>query len=57
MFVPLPDNLLVNLNENKTLLQELLTELPTRFAHNDDTNSALGAALQAAFKMVVCWLF
>lgn len=52
-FLPCPDNLLINLNECKELIKDLLTQLPTRFAHTHDTNSALGAALQVAFKLMV----
>lgn len=52
-FLPCPDNLLINLNECKELIKDLLTQLPTRFAHSHDSNSALGAALQVAFKLMV----
>lgn len=52
VFLPSPDNLLVNLQENKTLIQDLLNDFPRRFMHNGDTNSALGAALQAGFKLM-----
>lgn len=52
-FLPCPDNLLINLNECKDLIKDLLTQLPTRFANTHDSNSALGAALQVAFKLMV----
>lgn len=52
-FLPCPDNLLINLNECKDLIKDLLTQLPQRFAHTHDSNSALGAALQVAFKLMV----
>ncbi|XP_076368820.1 protein transport protein Sec24A-like [Tachypleus tridentatus] len=52
VFLPLPEGLLVNLHENRTLIQDLLKDLPNRFAENDDTNTALGAALQAAYKLM-----
>lgn len=52
-FLPFPDNLLINLNECKELIKDLLLQLPTRFAQSHDTNSALGAALQVAFKLMV----
>lgn len=53
VFIPRPDNLLINLKECKELIKDLLTMLPTRFAQTHDSNSALGAALQVAFKLMV----
>lgn len=53
VFLPCPDNLLINLKECKEMIKDLLKQMPTRFAQTHDTNSALGAALQAAFKMMV----
>lgn len=53
MFLPCPDGLLVNLNESKKLVSELLNELPAMFENNMDTGNALGAALQAAYKLMV----
>lgn len=52
VFIPYPDNLLVNLKECKELIKDLLTQLPKRFEHTHDTNSALGAALQVASKLM-----
>lgn len=52
VFLPYPDNLLVNLKECKELIKELLKQLPKRFEHTHDTHSALGAALQIAFKLM-----
>ncbi|XP_067136282.1 protein transport protein Sec24A [Centruroides vittatus] len=52
VFLPSPDNLLVNLQENKNIIQDLLNDFPKRFTCNGDTNSALGAALQAGFKLM-----
>lgn len=51
--MPRPDNLLVNLKECKELVKDLLNQLPTRFAETHDPGSALGAALQVAFKLMV----
>lgn len=51
-FLPCPDNLLVYLNESKELVIELLNQLPTIFQGNQETGSALGAALQAAHKLM-----
>lgn len=53
VFLPCPDNLLINMKECKEMIRDLLKQMPNRFAQTHDTNSALGAALQAAFKMMV----
>ena len=53
MFPPSPDGLLVNLNESRDLVQDLLPQLPDWFASSQSTRSCLGAALQAAYKLVV----
>uniref|UniRef100_A0A182YBY1 Uncharacterized protein n=2 Tax=Anopheles stephensi TaxID=30069 RepID=A0A182YBY1_ANOST len=52
VFLPYPDNLLVNLKECKEMIMQLLKQLPKRFEHTHDTHSALGAALQVAYKML-----
>lgn len=52
VFLPCPDNLLVNLKECRELINDLLQQLPKRFANEHDNQSALGAALQAAFKLM-----
>ncbi|KAJ8318325.1 hypothetical protein KUTeg_003416 [Tegillarca granosa] len=51
VFLPCPDDLLVNLQESKELVIDLLNQLPSMFEGNMETGSALGAALQAAFKL------
>ncbi|XP_018110457.1 protein transport protein Sec24A isoform X2 [Xenopus laevis] len=51
VFIPMPENLLVNLNECKELVQDLLKNLPQMFTKSSETQSALGPALQAAFKL------
>lgn len=53
VFLPCPDNLLVNLQESKEMVSDLLNQLPTLFESNRETGSALGAALQAAYKLIV----
>jgi protein transport protein SEC24 len=53
VYLPKPNDLLVNLTEAKASLETLLTRLNTMFADNLSVGSALGAALQAAFKMIV----
>ncbi|XP_034961357.2 protein transport protein Sec24A [Zootoca vivipara] len=52
VFIPMPENLLVNLNESKELIQDLLKTLPQMFTNSLETQSALGPALQAAFKLM-----
>ena len=53
VFLPCPDNLLINLKECRELINDLLQQLPKRFANEHDNRSALGAALQAALKLMV----
>ncbi|XP_044310162.1 protein transport protein Sec24A isoform X2 [Varanus komodoensis] len=52
VFIPMPENLLVSLNESKELIQDLLRALPQMFTNSLETQSALGPALQAAFKLM-----
>ncbi|CAB0040654.1 unnamed protein product [Trichogramma brassicae] len=51
VFLPCPDNLLVNLRERADLVKDLLALLPSMFNDGYDTDCALGAALQAAYKL------
>lgn len=53
VFLPCPDNLLINLKECRELINDLLLQLPKRYANDHDNQSALGAALQVAFKLMV----
>ncbi|XP_029439720.1 protein transport protein Sec24A isoform X2 [Rhinatrema bivittatum] len=52
VFIPMPENLLVNLNESKELIQDLLRALPQMFTKSLETQSALGPALQAAYRLI-----
>ncbi|XP_057205643.1 protein transport protein Sec24B isoform X3 [Triplophysa rosa] len=52
VFLPTHDSLLVNLKESKELVKDLLNSLPGMFAHTRETQSALGPALQAAYKLM-----
>jgi len=54
VFVPCPDGLLVNLHEAKEMVIDFLNKLPVWFEKNMQTGSALGPALQAAYKLLVC---
>ncbi|XP_037531091.1 protein transport protein Sec24B [Nematolebias whitei] len=52
VFIPSHDSLMVNLKESQELVKELLTSLPAMFSQSTETHSALGPALQAAFKLM-----
>ncbi|XP_046466052.1 protein transport protein Sec24A isoform X1 [Neodiprion pinetum] len=52
VFLPCPDNLIVNLKEREELIRDLLSQLPVKFQGTHDTNCALGAGLQTAFKLM-----
>ena len=52
-FLPLPDDLLVNLSESRTVVEALLDSLPTMFENNLNVESALGPALKATFMVMV----
>ncbi|XP_064099698.1 protein transport protein Sec24A-like isoform X2 [Macrobrachium nipponense] len=51
-FVPCPEDLLVNLDQCRTLVEEFLTMLPEAHSGTYQTQSALGPALQAAYKLM-----
>ncbi|XP_072549207.1 protein transport protein Sec24B isoform X2 [Salminus brasiliensis] len=52
VFIPTPDSLLVNLKESQELVKDLLNALPGMFMNTRETHSALGPALQAAYKLM-----
>lgn len=52
VFLPKPQDLLVNAQEARPALENLLGRLSDMFADTYTTGSALGAGLQAAFKLV-----
>uniref|UniRef100_A0A0C9RQX6 TSA: Wollemia nobilis Ref_Wollemi_Transcript_911_3688 transcribed RNA sequence n=1 Tax=Wollemia nobilis TaxID=56998 RepID=A0A0C9RQX6_9CONI len=51
-FVPLPDDLLVNLSESRHVVEALLDSLPSMFEENLNVESAFGPALKAAFMVM-----
>jgi len=53
VFIPCPEGLLVNLHEAKEMVIDFLNKLPVWFEKNMQTGSALGPALQAAYKLLV----
>lgn len=54
VFLPKPNDLLVNLAESREALEGLLDKIGTMFQDNSVIGSALGPALQAGFKLMVC---
>ena len=52
VFLPSPSDLLANLNNCREQISNMLTELPELFNGSHETDSCLGAALQAAYKMM-----
>ena len=53
LFVPLPDNLLVNLQESRSVVEKFLDNLPDMFSKNPVlSQSCLGPALKAAFTVM-----
>ncbi|KAF8395779.1 hypothetical protein HHK36_019730 [Tetracentron sinense] len=48
IFVPLPDDLLVNLSESRSVVDVFLDSLPSMFHDNGNVESAFGPALKAA---------
>lgn len=53
MFVPLPDDLLVNLSESRSVVDAFLDSLPSMFQDNVNVESAFGPALKAAYMIMV----
>ncbi|CAL5353728.1 unnamed protein product [Camellia sinensis] len=52
IFVPLPDDLLVNLSESRTVVDAFLDSLSSMFQDNVNVESAFGPALKAAFMVM-----
>ncbi|MBA0606735.1 hypothetical protein Godav_019157 [Gossypium davidsonii] len=52
IFVPLPDDLLVNLSESRNVVETFLDSLPSMFQDNVNVESAFGSALKAAFMVM-----
>ena len=53
VFLPLPDDLLVNLVDSRHVVESFLDSLPNMFHDNVNVESALGPALKAAFMVMV----
>ncbi|KAL0699347.1 hypothetical protein Bca4012_055469 [Brassica carinata] len=52
IFVPLPDDLLVNLSESRNVVEAFLDSLPLMFQDNANVESAFGPALKAAYMVM-----
>ncbi|KAF3628095.1 Protein transport protein-like [Capsicum annuum] len=52
VFVPLPDDLLVNLSESRAVVDAFLDSLPSMFQDNMNVESAFGPALKTAFMVM-----
>ncbi|XP_077589495.1 protein transport protein Sec24B [Stigmatopora nigra] len=52
IFIPSHDSLMVSWRDSKELIKDLLASLPSTFNRSSETQSALGPALQAAFKLM-----
>ncbi|XP_050216499.1 protein transport protein SEC24 A [Mercurialis annua] len=52
IFVPLPDDLLVNLSESRSVVEAFVDSLPSMFNDNVNVESAFGPALKAAFMVM-----
>jgi len=52
VFLPLPEDLLVNLSEHRSTVVNIFERLPTMFAQTQSSEVALGPALKAAFQLV-----
>ncbi|CAL4072677.1 unnamed protein product [Meganyctiphanes norvegica] len=52
IFIPSPESLLVNIEQSRSQIEDLLSSLPEAHGSTFHTQSALGAALQAAYKLM-----
>ena len=52
LFLPIPDDLLVNLPESLNVVEALLDSLPDMFANTRNVESAMGPAVEAAYKVM-----
>ncbi|KAM2468555.1 hypothetical protein FF1_010219 [Malus domestica] len=52
VFIPLPDDLLVNLSESRSVVESFLDSLPSMFQDNVNVESAFGPALKASLMLM-----
>ncbi len=55
VFLPLPEDLLVSLNDSRAVITSLLQKLPAMFRPTQNVKNALAKALQFSYKMLVCF--
>ena len=55
IFIPLPDDLLVNLSESRNVVEAFLDGLPLMFQDNVNVESAFGPAVKAAYMVMVSY--
>ena len=53
LFIPIPDELLVNLSESREVIDTLLDGLASIHQNTRNVESALGPAIRVAFKLMV----
>lgn len=53
LFIPIPDELLVNLSDSREQVEMLLETLPTIHQNARTSETAVGAAIRVAFKLMV----
>ena len=51
-FLPIPEDLLVNLSESSTIVSQLLDVLPDMFKNNREMNTNLGSAIEAGYRVM-----
>ncbi|RLN69823.1 hypothetical protein BBJ29_001459 [Phytophthora kernoviae] len=52
LFIPIPDELLVNLSDSREIVEMLLETLPTIHQNSRSAETALGPAIRVAFKLM-----
>lgn len=52
IFLPLPDDMLVNLHESRAVVDMLLEQLPSMYAQTQVVEACMGSALEAAFQVM-----
>jgi protein transport protein SEC24 len=52
IFLPLPDDMLVNLQESRLVVTQLLEQLPSMYQQTQVVEACMGSALEAAFQVM-----
>lgn len=53
LFIPIPDELLVNLSDSREIVETLLDSLPAIHQNARSAETAMGPAIRVAFKLMV----